>query len=1232
MFNSKHASNNVYVAATQDSEDYQNMLSELSEGLDPEKNLGITHISDAGSPSDHMWSSNIAHWGSGDYPSTDSYSASGDVVTRDPYINSRPLGKRDRQPYEHFQEMLDGLPTRIKRSEAGPLHPATTGEHVVFGGIKNYDSGRHYNIHLFYEPDGADELRLKASTYIPEQGKKDRDRRREKINAHGNHVFDVESGLWHDPSDPSSPTHQSYNPIDVIRSAPADFVDTTNGWNEEPTHSLGFCKTCRRFPKALHRMLSLMRPERCTTCGQKGRLPEYAWESGQFPEWQKGGYPPAAGQSSAMRQAMTPICSNTACDNHGQSVASQPAFIDKDFDVLYPPPVRENGKLRYPGSQPKTVHLLTNDERDSSVKELENLKTVGRSEIAKKIEAARGLGDLSENGDYDAAKDEQGKMEARINELSTKLSPGNHQIISDDEARTIDSKNGSRQRHTFHNPEFASMVDTLGRDNVRQVALPIADLVCDHDDCHDHEMPISTRIKRNPDNSLPCMHCGRTAADGVDVVTSVEDGYTRCNPVAYGANNCAPIPEGKNADSYLGWFKPDPIHKFPIAKRDAETGLGILFQRNKEEQNRSNPEGLYPGTQSVRAQRPGGPGDPVGHGMENERGYFNYGKEHRPWMFLGMQGRKIAKSLSKMFDGTGYTPNESTRRGVGRADIAYTSTQPNDLDGLYSRIKREKQNRINSIGEERIKPGMLNDLAETPIIGDDRDFGIEGLDELHSHILENNPELLAPRPARDHEGRVIHPDLSEDDWTEAQGGFNTSEIPSSGQIFDRLVERGKRNPRKFRIGFRKKSSYKMTKRASDGDLNDYEYRQNESIPELIVEGESYGVDRERGTEPDLTIECPTCDGDSRYNKLENAQYVDNHCKNCDDEMCTSTSDNKMPHCAKCKNAKNGCSGRRRWFWRKRNAICKGCLNEGTIRVIREHCRDCVDKNCKGPESIDGMHCAGCSENHKEKNGEEHDQTPGAHCRLPEISYGLDPRVGPVNDLSDIGEEQIAGTPSNAMNTINKRLREEHQTDFSAEGIDPSAETPDALDYVNSLSWQQRQEDAAAGRLYTEDPLETAGRTISSESPIVTLQRGEAGGVRLDPDIIRSLRQDVQDFRQERPTRPDQSAVFDSPFALNREEALLDSDDTPIKDTDQDDVHINEPVTSPDKVNATIEHDINCAKCDRGIIRADVVGPEKMREINDRIGAGVARIKRTLPPAQHRAAIAQIQADAYKCEG
>jgi len=60
---------------------------------------------------------------------------------------------------------------------------------------------------------------------------------------------------------------------------------------------------------------------------------------------------------------------------------------------------------------------LTQEAYDRLKAELEHLQGPGRTEIAKKIEAAREEGDLRENGGYHAAKEEQGKQEARILQL-----------------------------------------------------------------------------------------------------------------------------------------------------------------------------------------------------------------------------------------------------------------------------------------------------------------------------------------------------------------------------------------------------------------------------------------------------------------------------------------------------------------------------------------------------------------------------------------------------------------------------------------------------------------------------------------------------------------------------------------------------------------------------------------------------------------------------------------------
>lgn len=68
----------------------------------------------------------------------------------------------------------------------------------------------------------------------------------------------------------------------------------------------------------------------------------------------------------------------------------------------------------------KTIRL-TDEGLKKLQDELESLKTTGRADIAEKIKIARGYGDLSENSEYDEAKNEQAKIEARIVELEAML-------------------------------------------------------------------------------------------------------------------------------------------------------------------------------------------------------------------------------------------------------------------------------------------------------------------------------------------------------------------------------------------------------------------------------------------------------------------------------------------------------------------------------------------------------------------------------------------------------------------------------------------------------------------------------------------------------------------------------------------------------------------------------------------------------------------------------------------
>ena len=72
--------------------------------------------------------------------------------------------------------------------------------------------------------------------------------------------------------------------------------------------------------------------------------------------------------------------------------------------------------------------LLTQEGYDNLEKELEFLKTEKRTEIAERIKVALGFGDLSENSEYDEAKNEQALLEAKIAEIVQHTSLINNNI------------------------------------------------------------------------------------------------------------------------------------------------------------------------------------------------------------------------------------------------------------------------------------------------------------------------------------------------------------------------------------------------------------------------------------------------------------------------------------------------------------------------------------------------------------------------------------------------------------------------------------------------------------------------------------------------------------------------------------------------------------------------------------------------------------------------------------
>ena len=104
------------------------------------------------------------------------------------------------------------------------------------------------------------------------------------------------------------------------------------------------------------------------------------------------------------------------------------------------------------------VTYLTKEGFDKLSAELAELKGKGRIEIAKQIQKARELGDLSENAEYDAAKDAQGLLEMKISKLETTIA--NARILKEGEVdlnkayilstvKLENKKNGQKVKYTL---------------------------------------------------------------------------------------------------------------------------------------------------------------------------------------------------------------------------------------------------------------------------------------------------------------------------------------------------------------------------------------------------------------------------------------------------------------------------------------------------------------------------------------------------------------------------------------------------------------------------------------------------------------------------------------------------------------------------------------------------------------------------------------------------------------
>lgn len=86
--------------------------------------------------------------------------------------------------------------------------------------------------------------------------------------------------------------------------------------------------------------------------------------------------------------------------------------------------------------------LLTASGKKELEDELEHLKVVGRQEIKEKIQVALSFGDLSENSEYEEARNDQGKLEARISEIESILQ--NAKVIDEDNLSTDVIQLGSK--------------------------------------------------------------------------------------------------------------------------------------------------------------------------------------------------------------------------------------------------------------------------------------------------------------------------------------------------------------------------------------------------------------------------------------------------------------------------------------------------------------------------------------------------------------------------------------------------------------------------------------------------------------------------------------------------------------------------------------------------------------------------------------------------------------------
>ena len=121
---------------------------------------------------------------------------------------------------------------------------------------------------------------------------------------------------------------------------------------------------------------------------------------------------------------------------------------------------------------------MTKDGYDKLLAEIAHLETVTRPEISAQIAEARDKGDLSENAEYDAAKEAQGLMEAKLSQLKTMLA--NARLIDETKVSTdeIQILNKVRIKNTKSNAEMTYTIVSDSEANLKEgkiaIGTPIA--------------------------------------------------------------------------------------------------------------------------------------------------------------------------------------------------------------------------------------------------------------------------------------------------------------------------------------------------------------------------------------------------------------------------------------------------------------------------------------------------------------------------------------------------------------------------------------------------------------------------------------------------------------------------------------------------------------------------------------------------------------------------------------